>query len=100
LLYTGDFISAPQAYEYGLYNRVVKPEDLESETQAWAEKLANGPGFSIGLTKEMLNRELNMDLLTALEAEAQAQALCMFNPDYREAYEAFVEKREPRFNRK
>lgn len=100
LLYTGDFITAQQAYEYGLYNRVVKPEDLERETQAWAEKLANGPCFSIGLTKEMLNRELNMDLLTALEAEAQAQALCLFNPDYREAYEAFVEKRAPRFNQK
>jgi enoyl-CoA hydratase/carnithine racemase len=100
LLYTGDFISAQQAYDYGLYNRVVKPDELEKETQAWAEKLANGPAFSIGLTKEMLNRELNMDLLTALEAEAQAQALCMFNPDYREAYDAFVEKREPRFNQK
>jgi enoyl-CoA hydratase/carnithine racemase len=73
---------------------------LEKETQAWAEKLANGPAFSIGMTKEMLNRELNVDLLTALEAEAQTQALCMFNPDYREAYEAFVEKREPRFNQK
>ncbi len=100
LLYTGDFISAQQAAEFGLYNRVVKPEELEKETQAWAETLANGPAFSIGMTKEMLNRELNMDLLTALEAEAQAQALCMFNPDYREAYEAFVEKREPQFNQK
>ncbi|MCS6807099.1 MAG: enoyl-CoA hydratase family protein [Acidobacteriota bacterium] len=100
LLYTGDFISAQQAYEFGLYNRVVKPEELESETVAWARKLADGPAFSIGMTKEMLNRELNLDLLTALEAEAQAQALCMFNPDYREAYEAFVEKRAPRFNQK
>jgi enoyl-CoA hydratase/carnithine racemase len=100
LLYTGDFISAQQAYECGLYNRVVKPEDLENETQAWAQKLADGPAFSIGMTKEMLNRELNMDLLTALEAEAQAQTLCMFNPDYREAYDAFVEKRAPRFNQK
>lgn len=100
LLYTGDFITAQQAYEYGLYNRVVKPDELERETQVWAEKLANGPAFAIGMTKEMLNRELNMDLLTALEAEAQAQALCMFNPDYREAYEAFVEKREPKFNQK
>lgn len=100
LLYTGDFITAQQAYEYGLYNRVVKPEDLEAETQAWAEKLARGPAFSIGMTKEMLNRELPLDLEAALEAEAQAQALCMFNPDYREAYEAFIEKREPEFNRK
>ncbi|RMG50678.1 MAG: enoyl-CoA hydratase family protein [Acidobacteria bacterium] len=100
LLYTGDFITAQQAYQYGLYNRVVKHEDLERETQAWAEKLAQGPAFSIGMTKEMLNRELHMDLDTALEAEAQAQALCMFNPDFREAYEAFLEKREPRFNQR
>jgi enoyl-CoA hydratase/carnithine racemase len=99
LLYTGDFITAQRACEFGLYNRVVKPEELEAGTRAWAETLARGPAFSIGMTKEMLNRELVMDLDTALEAEAQAQALCMFNPDYREAYEAFVQKRPPQFNR-
>ena len=65
----------------------------------WAEKLAAGPAFSIGVTKEMLNNELDMNLSTALEAEAQAQAICMMNPDYREAYEAFVARRKPVFNK-
>ncbi|HZS44715.1 MAG TPA: enoyl-CoA hydratase family protein [Blastocatellia bacterium] len=100
LLYTGDFISAQEAERIGLYNRVVAPEQLEAETAKWAVKLAAGPAFSIGITKEMLNNELDMNLTTALEAEAQAQAICMLNPDYREAYEAFVAKREPAFNKR
>lgn len=99
LLYTGDFIMAQQAFDYGLYNRLVKSDELEAETQAWAERLAQGPAFAIGMTKEMLNHELHLDFETALEAEAQAQAVCMFSPDFREAYEAFVEKRQPKFNR-
>lgn len=98
LLYTGDFITADEAHALGLYNRVVAAEDLESETQALAERLARGPSFALGVTKEMLNRELDVSLDTALEWEAQAQALCMQHPDYGEAYRAFTEKREPRFN--
>lgn len=98
LLYTGDFISAMEAERIGLYNRVVKAEELAAATREMAEKLAAGPGSSIGLTKEMLNRELSLHLNDALEAEAEAQALCMLNPDYREAYEAFAAKRAPRFN--
>jgi enoyl-CoA hydratase/carnithine racemase len=98
LLYTGDFITAEEALALGLYNRVVAAEDLESETQALAERLARGPSFALGVTKEMLNRELDVSLDTALEWEAQAQALCMQHPDYLEAYRAFTEKREPRFN--
>lgn len=98
LLYTGDFISAAEAERIGLYNRVVKAEELAAATREMAEKLAAGPGWSIGLTKEMLNRELSLHLNDALEAEAEAQALCMLNPDYREAYEAFTAKRAPRFN--
>jgi enoyl-CoA hydratase/carnithine racemase len=66
-------------------------------TTALAEQLARGPSFAIAKTKEMLNRELDMDLVTALECEAQAQAICMQHPDYREAYEAFVAKREVKF---
>ena len=99
LLYTGDFISADEAERVGLYNKVVPSADLQTETLRWAEKLAAGPAFSIGVTKEMLNNELDMNLSTALEAEAQAQAICMMNPDYREAYEAFVERRKPEFNK-
>ncbi|HZI19172.1 MAG TPA: enoyl-CoA hydratase family protein [Pyrinomonadaceae bacterium] len=99
MLYTGDFISAAEAHRAGLYNRVVPAGELESETRALAEKLARGPAFALSMTKEMLNRELDVSLETALEWEAQAQAVCMQHPDYNEAYRAFVEKREPQFNR-
>ena len=67
-------------------------------TRELAQRLARGPAFALMMTKEMLNREMNVDLQTALEWEAQAQAICMQHPDYREAYEAFVEKREPKFD--
>lgn len=97
MLYTGDFISAEEAERIGLYNRVVAAEELETETRALAERLARGPSFALAMTKEMLDRELEVSLDTALEWEAQAQATCMQHPDYREAYEAFVGKREPRF---
>jgi enoyl-CoA hydratase/carnithine racemase len=97
LLFTGDFITAEEALAAGLYNRVVPASELESETRALAERLARGPSFALGMTKEMLNRELDMSLETALEWEAQAQAACMQHPDYLEAYRAFTEKREPRF---
>ncbi len=101
LLYTGDFITAAEAERIGLYNRVVAPEQLEEETRALAEKLARGPAFALSMTKEMLERELDVSLDTALEWEAQAQAVCMQHPDYKEAYESFIEKREPDFmNRK
>jgi enoyl-CoA hydratase/carnithine racemase len=97
LLYTGDFISAEEAHRIGLYNRVVAGGELKAETRALAERLARGPSFALSMTKEMLNRELDVSLDTALEWEAQAQATCMQHPDYREAYEAFVAKREPKF---
>lgn len=97
MLYTGEFISAEEAERIGLYNRVVAPEELETETRDLALRLARGPSFALAMTKEMLNRETDVSLDTALEWEAQAQAVCMQHPDYREAYEAFVEKREPKF---
>lgn len=97
LLYTGDFISAHEAERIGLYNLVVPSEALESATTEFAVRLASGPSFALAKTKEMLNRELDMNLDVALECEAQAQAICMQHPDYREAYESFVEKREPHF---
>ncbi len=99
LLSTGDFISAEEAERIGLYNRVVAPEELAQATHDLAARLARGPAFALAMTKEMLNRELDVSLDTALEWEAQAQATCMQHPDYREAYEAFVEKREPRFKK-
>jgi enoyl-CoA hydratase/carnithine racemase len=97
LLFTGDFISAEEAERIGLYNRVVSDEALEAEVFEFAKRLAAGPGFALGMTKEMLNREMEVGFETALELEAQAQAACMQHPDYREAYNAFVEKRDPRF---
>ena len=97
LLYTGDFITAAEAERIGLYNRVVGPHKLAQVTHEYAQRLAHGPAFALAKTKEMLNRELDMDLETALECEAQAQAICMQHPDYREAYEAFVDKREAKF---
>jgi enoyl-CoA hydratase/carnithine racemase len=99
LLYTGDFISAAEAERIGLYNRVVPGAELEQTTVDLAERLARGPAFALAKTKEMLNREMHMNLDAALESEAQAQAICMQHPDYREAYEAFVAKRTPRFER-
>jgi enoyl-CoA hydratase/carnithine racemase len=99
MLYTGDFVSAEEAERIGLYNRVVESDKLGEATRELATRLAKGPAFSLAMTKEMLNRELDVSLETALEWEAQAQALCMQHPDYREAYEAFVEKREPKFKR-
>lgn len=98
MLYTGDFVLANDAERIGLYNRVVPAEELGAETRRLAERLARGPAFALGMTKEMLNREMAASLDGALEMEAQAQAVCMQHPDYREAYEAFVGKREPQFN--
>ena len=97
LLYTGDFISAQEAERIGLYNQVVAQEKLDTACAEFAHRLAAGPAFALAKTKEMLNRELDMNLHSALECEAQAQAICMQHPDYREAYEAFVAKRPPKF---
>jgi enoyl-CoA hydratase/carnithine racemase len=97
LLMMGDFIDAATAHRIGLYHRVVAQDRLLGEARAFAEKLASGPSFALGVTKESLNAEAGMDLVTALEAEAQAQAGCMQSPNFRQAYDAFRAKREPKF---
>jgi len=97
LLMTGDFIDAATALRIGLYNRVVAAANVLEEARRFAEKLAQGPSVALGVTKEALNREAHMDLTTALDAEARAQAECMRNPNFREAYEAFKAKRVPKF---
>lgn len=97
LLYLGDAIDAPTAERYGLFNRVVPHEQLMTEAMALARRLASGPSFALGITKDALNEELALDLLAALEGEARAQAVCMQTHDFREAYEAFVAKRPPKF---
>jgi enoyl-CoA hydratase/carnithine racemase len=99
LLYTGDFIDAREAERIGLYNRVVTADELGDVTREFATRMARGPGFALAMTKEMLNREMEVSLDTALEWEAQAQSQCMQHPDYREAYEAFTEKRAPQFRK-
>jgi enoyl-CoA hydratase/carnithine racemase len=97
LLMLGDFISAQRAAEMGLYNRVVPAEQLMAEATDVAVRLARGPSVALGVTKQALNEEASMDLARAIEWEARAQADCMRLPDFREAYEAFRAKREPRF---
>ncbi len=97
LLMTGDFISAQEAERIGLYNRVVPRGQLEAATRELAEKLARGPALGLAKTKEMLNREMHMGFESGLEAEAVTQALCMQHPDFHEAHEAFLAKREAKF---
>lgn len=97
LLMTGDFIGAAEAHRIGLYNRVVPGEQVLAEATRLARKLARGPSYALEVTKEALEREATMGLADALEAEARAQAICMQNPNFREAYRAFVEKRDPEF---
>ncbi len=100
LLYFGDAIDAATAERYGLFNKVVPPERVLEEAIAWAQRLASGPTFALGMTKELLNGELNQDLHGALDNEARAQAVCMQTQDFREAYDAFVAKRPARFTGK
>lgn len=97
LLMGGEFISADEAHRIGLYNEIVAAEVLAARASEWAGKLAAGPQFGLMMTKELLNRAMSFDLETALEAEAQAQAICMQHPDFRESYDAWTEKREPKF---
>src|SRR5436305_8632538 len=97
LLLLGDTIDAATAERYGLVNRVVPHADLLPAAHEWARRLAQGPTLAISMTKHMLNRELNMDLVAAIEAEAQAQALMLMGEDHRIFYEAFKAKEKPRF---
>ena len=97
LLMLGDTIDAPTAERYGLASRVVPADRLPDETRALARRLADGPAQALGMTKRMLNNEWGMDLASAIEAEAQAQALMLMAEDHKEFYRAFTEKRPPRF---
>jgi enoyl-CoA hydratase/carnithine racemase len=97
LLLLGDTIDAPTAERHGLVNRVVPHEQLLPATYEWARKLASGPTLAIAMTKRMVNNELSMDLYSAVEAEAQAQALLLMGEDHRLFYEAFTAKQKPTF---
>jgi enoyl-CoA hydratase/carnithine racemase len=97
LLYTGRSFGGEEGERWGFFNRLLAPEELLAEAQALARQLAEGPTFANGITKTMLHQEWAMTLEQAIEAEAQAQALCMLTQDFTRAYEAFVAKRKPRF---
>ncbi len=97
LLFTGRSMSAEEGERFGFFNRLVPAAALEREALAMATKLAEGPTFAHMMTKTMLNQEWSMTLDQAIEAEAQAQAICMQTGDFKRAYRAFVARRKPAF---
>lgn len=97
LLMLGDAVPAEEAERIGLFNRVVDPERLLDEARAVAARLVTGPTFSLGMTKELINNGLSMDLGSALDAEARAQTICMLADDFKEFHASFVENRKPNF---
>ena len=97
LLYTGRSMSAEEGERWGYFNRLVSAEQLEAEALKLAQQLAAGPTFAHGITKTQLNQEWSMSLEQAIEAEAQAQAICMQTADFERAYKAFVAKEKPVF---
>ena len=96
-LYTGRSIGGAEAERSGFFNRLCTPEQLAADADALARDLVAGPTFANGMTKTMLHQEWSMSIDQALEAEAQAQAICMLTQDYHRAYEAFVAKQRPVF---
>ncbi len=97
LLYTGRTMRAEEGYAWGFWNALHAPEVLEAEAMTLARALASGPTFAHSMTKTQLNHEWNMGLEQAIEAEAQAQAICMQTKDFERAYRAFVAKEKPVF---
>jgi enoyl-CoA hydratase/carnithine racemase len=97
LLFSGRIMTAEEGERWGFFSRLVAPEKLEAEALAFAQQLAEGPNFAHMMTKTMLAQEWSMSLDQAIEAEAQAQAICMQTRDFRRAYEAFVAKARPKF---
>jgi enoyl-CoA hydratase/carnithine racemase len=97
LLYTGRSMAGPEAERWGFYNRICAPESLLADAQEFARSLADGPSFAHGMTKRMLHQEWAMGVDEAIEAEAQAQAICMQTEDFERAYNAFVKKERPVF---
>ena len=97
LLYSGRAMAGDEALQWGFYNRVVDPEALAQAAFDWAAELAAGPSFAHAMTKRMLHQEWAMGVDEAIEAEAQAQAVCMMTQDFHRAYHAFVAKAKPVF---
>jgi enoyl-CoA hydratase/carnithine racemase len=97
LLFTGRVMSAEEGERWGFHNKLIERDRLLDEATALARSLASGPTFAHGITKTQLNQEWNVSLETAIEMEAQAQAICMATNDFRRAFEAFRDKRKPEF---
>lgn len=97
LLYTGRTMSAEEGERWGFFNRLCAPDVLLDEALVLARSLAAGPTFAHGMTKKMLQQEWSMGVAEAIDAEAQAQAICMATNDFHRAYHAFVAKTAPRF---
>lgn len=97
LLFTGRSLRAEEGERWGYYTRIVEADQLDSEAMVLAKRIASGPTFANGITKNQLNMEWDMSLDTAIEAEAQAQAICMKTEDFKRAYDAFVAKEKPVF---
>jgi enoyl-CoA hydratase/carnithine racemase len=97
LLYTGRSLGGEEGERWGWFNRLCAPDDLLAQAQALAHDLAAGPSFANGITKTMLHQEWAMTLEQAIEAEAQAQAICMLTQDFKRAYDAFVARQKPTF---
>lgn len=97
LLYTGRIVGGEEAERLGFYNRLAEPDTLLADAQAMARELAEGPNFAHAMTKTMLWQEWSTGLGESIEAEAQAQAICMQTKDFGRAYEAFIAKQKPVF---
>jgi len=97
LLYTGRTLAAEEGERWGFFNRIVESDALDGTAHEAAARLVAGPGFALAMTKTMLDQEWSMSVDQAIEAEAQAQAICMQTRDFRRAYDAFVAKAAPRF---
>jgi enoyl-CoA hydratase/carnithine racemase len=97
LLYTGRTMDGVEAERWGFYNKLSEPDAVLADAQALARTLAEGPTFANAMTKKCIHQEWNMGIDEAIEAEAQAQAICMQTRDYERAYEAFVARQKPVF---
>jgi enoyl-CoA hydratase/carnithine racemase len=97
LLYTGRFLEAEEAERWGFYNRLIAPERLQAEADGLARSIAQGPTFAHAMTKRQLHQEWGLGIDEAIEAEAQAQAICMQTEDFARAYRAFAAKEKPVF---
>ena len=97
LLYLGRSMSGEEGHQWGFFNTITESAKLEATALQFADRIVSGPTFANSMTKTMLNQEWSMSLDQAIEAEAQAQAICMQGNDFKRAFEAFVAKGKPVF---